>query len=104
MAAEEDFDFDFDIEDTSDTSDGEDATTNLNDVDRNFLDSIHAKTTDNDSDKANDAFNFWFLVLLMILFMFLLTLMAIFIVRGRRIRSSYEDIGYQRSNRRYRRI
>jgi len=90
MSTDDDFDFDFDVPVVEGNGDSD-----LANIDKNFLDSIQAKTTDSSCDKANDAFTFWFLILLLVLFMFALTFMVVFMVRGRRKRAKYEEIGYR---------
>lgn len=92
MAADEDFDFDFDIPDKEESNEAD-----LANIDQNFLDAIQAKTSDNDCDKANEAFNFWFLILLLVLFMFALIFMVFFLVRGRKAREQYEAVGYRKN-------
>lgn len=87
--AEEEFDFEFD-ESELDMNDK-----NMVDIDKEFLDSIQARTSDSCTQSSNEALNYWFLIILLLLFVFFLVMAVVFVVKGRRRRQQYEEVGYR---------
>jgi hypothetical protein len=81
---DENFDFDFEYTEED-----------LDDMDKNFIDSMQQKSDETCADKENDAYSFWFLIIFFLIIMFFMVASTTFVLKGRRIRRKYEDIGYK---------
>jgi hypothetical protein len=82
----EDENFDLDFEYTEE---------DLDDMDKNFIDSMKQKSDETCTDKENDAYSFWFLIIFFLIIMFFMVASTMLVLKGRRIRRKYEDIGYK---------
>ena len=69
--------------------------TDLEQSDKNFIQSIQERTADMETSEDDCSFNFWFLIVLLVIFVFVLSSAVIFIARGRQRRREYQKLGYR---------
>jgi hypothetical protein len=86
----DDFDFDFD-ENASIISDKSSAS--LEETDKEFMDSMHAKHRDSKCESDNDVYSFWFLVFVLLVTVFAIASGTIMIIKGKRKRDEYTTMG-----------
>jgi hypothetical protein len=84
-----DMDFEFDDVDMELNED------DLDEMDKKFIQSIKEKSDEYSCDESDNAFSYWLLIILLILFVFLIGISMFCVIRGRRRRQEYRDIGYR---------
>lgn len=57
---------------------------------------IEQQMLNSTTQESDDAYTYWFLIVMLILFVFFIGLGAIMLIRGRRKKYVYQSIGYQR--------
>lgn len=67
----------------------------LEKLDREFLKSNQEQLLDSQTCDDNDAYNFWFLIIILIFFIFFLSMGVVFLVRSRRQRMELVRVGYR---------
>ncbi len=85
--ADDEFDFNEDALDMSEED--------LKQLDKEFLKSNAEALADSTTADDNDAYNFWIVVLLLVITVFFLAVGAILIVKGRRKRYELVRVGYR---------
>lgn len=74
--------------------DEQDSGVDMKAVDANFLQSIESDVADLSESDSLIAWNFWFLVVVMVVFTFLIVTSVMLWVRARRRREAYAMVGY----------
>lgn len=67
----------------------------LSAIDQEFLNTMQQKTENLTVEESNDAFTFWFLIVLLLVFIFFIALGVIMVVKGRKRRIEYAMVGYR---------
>lgn len=67
----------------------------LADLDQAFLNKNEQATMEHTTAESYDAFNFWFLIVLLLLFVFFMVLGAGMIARGYQRRQEWASVGYR---------
>jgi hypothetical protein len=82
---------DFDFDDVDMELNEED----LDEMDKQFINSIKDKSDEYACTQSDNAFSFWLLIILLILFVFIIGMSIFFVARGRRRRMQYKEMGYR---------